>query len=153
MRRSVLLQITWLSIACLLLGACAGNDAGNESVRAPDCLDDVDVECSPLFDPPTFDALYENTLHPTCATRLGACHSTTSREGNLAFDNPDLSYLLLLGQMDGRPRVVPGDPACSLIIERLMADSARDRMPPGDDPLPDAEICTFVRWIEDGAER
>jgi hypothetical protein len=72
--------------------------------------------------------------------------------GGLILEDPDESYARLLGELDGRARVVAGDPECSLLVRRLRAASRSLRMPPGPTPLPDAEICTIVRWIADGAE-
>jgi hypothetical protein len=139
------------------VSACAMDDGAQEgaqgSLRPSACVKDLDADCKPLYDPPTFDALYTNTLSTTCAGMPGTCHSFSSREGGLAFYDPDLSYDLLLGLHDGRVRVRPGNAACSLLIELLLGESRDDRMPPSDEPLPDAEICTFVRWIQDGAER
>lgn len=69
------------------------------------------------------------------------------------FEDEQQSYDLLLGHVDGRARVIPGDPGCSILVERLEVDSSTLRMPPGPTPLTAGERCNFVRWIADGAPR
>lgn len=73
--------------------------------------------------------------------------------GNLVMEDADDTYARLLGESDGRARVKPGDPACSLIVERLEAKSAEQRMPPGPTPLSAAARCDIVQWIDQGAAR
>jgi hypothetical protein len=73
--------------------------------------------------------------------------------GNLVFEDEDDAYARLLGEVDGRARVKPGDPACSLLVERLEAKSSDERMPPGPTPLSDAARCDIVLWISEGATR
>ncbi len=137
---------TTAALAAALI-ACSSSSPG------PTCVEDLDLGCRPLFDPPTFQDIYDNTLHPTCASGRGTCHSADGAMGGLVFEDPDTAYDLLLGGSTARARVVPGDPACSLIVERLDASDDAFRMPPGSDPLPGAEICTVVQWIAQGANR
>jgi len=54
---------------------------------------------------------------------------------------------------DGRKRVLPGDPSCSILMERLEVNDANLRMPPGPTPLSAGERCDFVQWIMNGAPR
>jgi hypothetical protein len=72
--------------------------------------------------------------------------------GGLVFENIDMSYALLLGQNGGKARVIPGDPACSLVVEKLESTDPTFRMPPGTPLLP-GEQCTIVQWIAQGAKR
>jgi hypothetical protein len=138
-----------MSRLVLVLLATAGCPGPDELA----CVEGLDPACAPLVDPPTFDAVYTETLHPTCASGSGTCHSRDAAKGGLVFEDPDESYGLLTGSLGGRPRVVPGDPSCSLVVERLHADDPEVRMPPGPTPLPDAEACLIQRWIADGAQR
>ncbi len=114
------------------------------------CVKNLDLSCAPLY-PPDFDHVYNNTLHPTCAQAGGSCHSADGHQKGLVFEDPDQSYALLLGTADGRVRVDPADPACSLLVERVM-NNGRFVMPPGS-PLSDAERCAIVQWVANGAKR
>jgi hypothetical protein len=115
------------------------------------CVPNLSTNCAPLFDPPTFQALYDNILHPTCASGSGTCHTADAAMGGLVFEDRNTAYQLLLGMKDGRARVLPGNPACSLIMERLESTNPTFRMPPGSMPLSDPQLCTFVKWIASGA--
>jgi len=132
----------------VILAAACGPDDGTLS-----CVDDLALDCQPLHDPPTFDAIFDDTLHPTCASGAGTCHTDDGAKAGLVFEDRDTAYGLLLGTVDGRARVIPDDPACSLIVEKLSTSNKRLRMPPGPTPLSDPELCTIVLWIANGAER
>jgi len=115
------------------------------------CVPDLSMSCQPLYDPPSFGALYQNILHPTCASGHGTCHTSDVKMGGLFFEDQTTSYQLLLGMIDGRARVVPGDSRCSLLLEKLQATDSSLRMPPGPEPLSTPALCTFSKWIAGGA--
>ena len=144
--------IVTLSLGLLALSPFLGGCSGGGS-SGFDCVQDLDLSCSPQSDPPTFQAVFDDTLHPTCASGKGTCHTADVQMGGLVFEDIDQSYDLLLGNVDGRARVMPGDPSCSLIVERLEADTPTKRMPPASEPLPAAERCTIEQWIAQGAQR
>jgi hypothetical protein len=114
------------------------------------CVQSLDLTCAPLYDP-TFDQVFTRTLKPTCALSGASCHAAEGAMGGLVLTDADSAYAALLGQDGGKGRVVAGDAACSLIIERLDATDARV-MPPGA-PLADAERCAVAQWIQNGAKR
>jgi hypothetical protein len=117
----------------------------------PACVGGLSLDCKPLYDP-TFQNLFDKTFHPTCAAGRGTCHTADAAKAGLVFENADDAYGLLLGTKDGRKRVVPGDPSCSLLIERLASADPSFHMPPGASILP-AEECAIVQWIQSGAKR
>ena len=117
------------------------------------CIEGLSAECSPLYTPPDFTTLYTKILHPSCATGLGTCHTASASKGGLVFEDEDQSHALLLGQVDGRKRVLPGNPGCSILMERLEVNDPILRMPPGPEPLSEGERCDFVQWIVNGAPR
>jgi hypothetical protein len=137
-----------VAVLAVVPAAACGPDAD-----ALHCVDDLSLDCQPLHDPPTFDAIFDGTLHPTCASGHGTCHSGDAAKAGLVFEDPDDAYAALLGTAGGRARAIPGDPACSLLVERLSTSNERLRMPPGPTPLSGPELCTIVLWIADGAER
>lgn len=139
----------WLSLGLVVCGACSSSPAPATST----CVEGLRTDCSPLYDPPSFSTIFEKILQPTCAQGQGTCHTSDAQMGNLVFEDEDDAYARLLGEVDGRARVKPGDPACSLLVERLEANSSNVRMPPGPTPLPEAARCDFVQWISEGAAR
>jgi hypothetical protein len=117
------------------------------------CVSNLSTDCSPLFDPPVYSILFDQILNPSCAQGKGTCHTSDGAKGGIVMENADDTFARLLGEIDGRPRVIPGDPACSLLVERLEAPSPDVRMPPGPTPLSAAERCDIVLWIAQGANR
>jgi hypothetical protein len=73
--------------------------------------------------------------------------------GGLVFQDPDTAYALLLGTQGSHPRVMRGNPSCSLIVEKLESTDPAFRMPPGPTPLPEAARCDIELWIAQGAAR
>jgi cytochrome c551/c552 len=129
-----------------LVGLVACDDTAPAS-PAPACLDGgVDTSCTPAYEP-TYDALYANTLHPTCAKSGVSCHASTGKQAGLNFDDADDAYKVLTAQM-----VRPGEPACSVLVHRIVADTGTIRMPPGRS-LPPGEQCAIIKWVADGAKR
>lgn len=127
-----------LTGALLALAATAG--CGGDELA---CVE-VDLACQPLY-PPTFDNVFASTLAPKCGVEGGACHSATGRKAGLVLDDRDEAYRLLV---DGG-RVIPGEPSCSILVERVYAPASL-RMPPGR-TLADAERCALVQWVAAGA--
>ncbi len=140
----------WLGrtvIAALLasLTACSGRGSTAE------CVAGLSTACSPLYSP-TFDQIFSRTLSPTCAQPGGVCHASAGVQGGLLFIDPDQTYALLLGETDGNARVIPGNPACSILVERIESTDPATVMPPKA-PLSDAERCAILQWIQGGAKR
>ena len=133
----------------LVLTACSSDD----STQAPACVQNLSTQCAALYDPQTYQTIYDKILHPTCATGNGTCHTSDGAKGGLVFENVDTAYALLLGTSGGKVRVVPGNPACSLIVEKLESGDPTYRMPPGSEPLLAGERCTIEKWIAQGAKR
>jgi hypothetical protein len=140
-----------LGAFALVLGV--GGCGSPQAKPVSQCVSGLDLECAPLFDPPLYSTLYEQILHPTCAQGRGTCHTADAAQGDLVMEDIDETYARLLGTFDQRPRVKPGDPACSLLVERLEAKTSEQRMPPGPTPLSDAARCDVVLWIAQGASR
>jgi len=107
---------------------------------------DADLGCQPLY-PPTFENVFTNTFLPKCGTPGSSCHSAAGHRAGLVLDNRDEAYRLLLMN----DRVIPGEPSCSVLIERVYAPFEL-RMPPGR-TLSDAERCALVQWVAAGAPR
>lgn len=69
------------------------------------------------------------------------------------LSEPDKAYNALLGTDGTRTRVVPGDPACSLLVQLLESDDIEKRMPYMESKLAEGFRCAVRKWVEDGATR
>jgi mono/diheme cytochrome c family protein len=91
---------------------------------------------------------FANDIAPVLAEKCANCHGNGDRPAaqfNLAnFDN------MLRGGESGPP-ITPGQPAESLLIKKLKGTASGARMPRGQQPLADAVIAKFEKWIEEGA--
>jgi hypothetical protein len=95
---------------------------------------------------------FERDVHPILASHCFACHGPDegSRGGMLRLDQRNG---VLAPREQGRPPVVvPGNPAASLLYQRITAE--KRPMPPVADgkPLSAAQIDVLRRWIAQGAE-
>jgi hypothetical protein len=124
--------------------------AGCPSTPPPACIK-VDTSCIPGY-VPDFDDVYSNTIGPTCA-QSASCHSSTGHAANLDMSSESLAYEQLMQSSSIDPkrlRVVPGDPACSLLIVRTDSPGADYQMPKGA-ALMAPERCALVQWVACGA--
>jgi hypothetical protein len=137
----VIAALAWslLLAAPLATPACGGED----------CVE-VSTSCDPLYEP-TFDNVWQNTLSVSCAVG-STCHTASGDRGGLTLDTADGAYSDLLGESGDDARVLSGDPGCSEMIRRIVADDSGDLMPPGS-PLSEAERCAVIQWVANGAER
>ncbi len=83
-------------------------------------------------------------LHARCVP----CHGALEREGGLRLDTAAAAR----AGGDSGPAVVPGDADASLLLRRVSAAAAEERMPPEGAPLSGEEIELLRRWIAAGAE-
>jgi hypothetical protein len=143
-----LLLVAAVAAAVVAIVAC-----GPSEPPAPACVANLSLACQPIYDPPVYQTIFDKTFHPTCASGSGTCHTSDAKMGGLVFEDADAAYALLLGQTDGRKRVIPYDPSCSLIMERLESTDPTFHMPPGDTSLLPSELCAIAQWIANGAQR
>ena len=85
-------------------------------------------------------------------TRWGATVQNVTVVIKVGFLGAIICLPLLLGKTDGRARVLPDDPGCSILAKRILSKDPAFRMPPGNVPLLDGEICDIVKWLADGAK-
>ena len=130
------------------LGAC-----GDSAPAGARCVTGLDLACKPLYQDTSFQTLFDRIIRPTCASSAGQCHTSGGHEAGLVLEDADAAHALLRGTMGGRARVTPGDPACSLLVERLESGDPAFRMPPSSQPLSAAARCNFTLWIAQGATR
>jgi len=141
-------MIPYLMVASFAMLIGCGADS---SAPLSQCVETLPSTCTPLFDPPTFDSIYTQIIQTKCSEAGGACHAQEGAQGGLALDDADEAYQALTAVEEG-PRILAGDPECSLLVDRLQQDPASGGMPPGN-PLSEAERCAIVQWIRSGATR
>ena len=91
---------------------------------------------------------FEKTIRPILVNNCYTCHSAdTKPAGNLRVD--DRAGIFRGGQSG--PAVVPGDPAKSVLIQRVSNHDPKKRMPKEGQPLTDRQIADLTAWIKDGA--
>ena len=118
----------WFAIV-VLAGVVAG--AGGATAATPDFNDDI---------------------RPLLSDRCFRCHGLDagSRAADLRLDRREDA----VAARDGGAAIVPGDPAASVVVERIMSTDADLQMPPPDSGagLSAAERELFVAWITAGAD-
>ena len=135
--------ITSLFFTALL---CACTSSPNE------CTPEPQADCAPNINT-DFASLHKNIFSPRCATAGNNCHSSEGKQGNLQLSDPDAAYNALLGMDGTHARVLPGDPSCSMLMQRLDSDDPNVRMPKGENKLADGSRCAVRQWIQAGAVR
>jgi hypothetical protein len=146
------LGIPGLVLAALALGCEAPVVAGGAPAGA--AQEDDPLAVADDVDPASLDALHRTVLLKSCAGTPGLCHNGQF-EPNLS--TPALTYenLVLRPSLEHRKqaRVVPGDPAGSLLIDKLRNKGVISQMPLGAEPLPEDQIAAIEAWIQAGALR
>jgi hypothetical protein len=146
----------------LLYGLAACGDGGSHAADAGSrdagsmCTGSLSLDCSVAF-MPTYPSIYQNLFAKTCGspTTGHACHGPDGKQAGLVLLGMDTAYDALLGNdADHYPRVIPGDPECSILMRRLESDDPNFRMPlNAGKKLPEAERCAVRKWIANGAAK
>ena len=87
---------------------------------------------------------FETDVRPLLIEHCFECHAAEKQKGGLRLDARDL----ILTGGDSGPAIVTGEPEESLLIEAVRYESFE--MPPKG-RLPEKDVATLVRWIQDGA--
>ena len=91
---------------------------------------------------------FEKNIRPVLVKHCLDCHNSKDvAEGKLALDYRDA---LLKGGKSGKV-VVPGKPEQSLLLKAIQHRSGVQKMPQGEEKLPNAIIKDFEKWIRQGA--
>lgn len=90
---------------------------------------------------------FERDVQPLLVRHCYSCHGPQKQRGGLRLDRQvDASK-----GGDSGPLFLPGKPADSLLIQRLISKEVRSRMPQGRPALQPSEIQLLSQWIESGA--
>jgi hypothetical protein len=94
---------------------------------------------------------FNRDVRPILAAACFHCHGPdpNHREAELRLDDRVSAY----ADRDGSPAIVPGDPAKSLVWQRIISDDELEKMPPPDSKkrLTAAQRDTIHRWLQQGA--
>lgn len=94
---------------------------------------------------------FARDVRPILNANCTACHGGVKEAGEVSFIYREKA----LGKGEsGKPIIVPGDPAASEMMVRILSDDPDEVMPKPEHgaPLTAAETETIRRWIEEGAE-
>ncbi len=96
---------------------------------------------------PAEPADYVRDVKPLLRSRCVACHGPIRQEAGLRLD----AAKLVSAGGDHGAVAIPGQSESSLLIERVSADDADERMPPQGAALSPREIAVLKSWIDAGA--
>jgi len=113
------------------------------------CVEDIDLDCSPLYSDLSWANVHATTIVPGCAS--AGCHSGDEPGGDLLLTPAATAWEQLVEPTEGAASVVAGDAACSPMIIRTESESESLVMPPGAQ-LSEAERCVLRLWVHQGAE-
>lgn len=95
---------------------------------------------------------FSRQIRPLLSDHCFQCHGPDSvtREADLRFDRRES----VLGERDGTPVVVPGQPGVSELIARIRTSDPDLMMPPEDSghSLTDREVELISQWVQQGAQ-
>jgi len=90
---------------------------------------------------------FSRDIQPILETHCYECHGPRKAKGQLRLDR---KASVFSGGTSG-PAIAPGDSENSVLVRRLLGLDGEDRMPFDKDPLPESQIATIRRWIDQGA--
>ncbi|GAB3565423.1 PSD1 and planctomycete cytochrome C domain-containing protein [Spirosoma luteolum] len=135
-----------LVVVALLTGQLGWLSACTESVEAP-----ADVTAASAQLPETID--YNLHVKPILSDRCFACHGPdqAKQQAGLRLDTPDGAYEALA--QSGHTAIVPGKPARSELVRRILSTDPDEVMPTPKSNLvlTAGEKAILLKWVEQGA--
>ncbi|MCA1597343.1 MAG: DUF1549 domain-containing protein, partial [Chloroflexi bacterium] len=107
------------------------------------CL--VLLAAAPLLSAPPAPAPkvdYLKQIQPVLRASCYQCHGPDTQAASLRLDQRKA----VLGHV-----VIPGKSASSLLLQRILGQGGKPRMPMGFAPLPSEQVALIRRWIDEGA--
>ncbi len=91
---------------------------------------------------------FAREVRPLLVKRCLSCHDAEHAKGGLRLDSREAAFK---GGKSKQPALVPGTPAKSELVKRIITPDADELMPPKGGALTAAQIALLTRWIEQGA--
>jgi Planctomycete cytochrome C len=91
---------------------------------------------------------FERQVAPILVRRCLACHGASKAFAGFRVD----TFARLMADSDAGKLIEPGKPDSSLFLDLIVLTEPTGRMPKNAEPLPEAEVRTLRRWIEQGAK-
>ncbi len=91
---------------------------------------------------------YLKEVKPLLTAKCVACHGGLRQKGNLRLDTAKLA----MKGGDSGPAIVTGDSSKSVLIEAILGENGRTKMPIEGEPLKPEQIELLRRWIDAGAK-
>ena len=93
---------------------------------------------------------FSRSVRPILAAKCYSCHGpdAEARKAGLRLDSFEGATTVL---KSGSPALVPGKPASSALLSRVVHSDPEERMPPKGEPLTAEEVRTLEQWIAAGA--
>lgn len=91
---------------------------------------------------------FQREIRPLLVKHCGECHGSAKQESGLRIDHGTM----LLAGGDSGPAIVAGKSAESLLIRRITAADAAERMPPEGPGVPAADVDRIRAWIDAGGK-
>ena len=91
---------------------------------------------------------YLKEVKPLLTAKCVACHGGLRQKGNLRLDTAKFA----IKGGDSGPAIVAGDSTKSVLIEAILGDNGRTKMPIEGEPLKPEQIEILRRWIDAGAK-
>src|SRR5262249_17623249 len=87
---------------------------------------------------------FARDVQPIFASRCPECHGEKKDKAGVRFDRRNIVFH---GGDSGKPLVVPGRSAESLLIRKVTSNDPDERMPQKGGPLTAEQIATLRNWI------
>src|SRR4051812_25567235 len=91
---------------------------------------------------------YTRDIQPLLESRCLECHGPKKQKSTLRVD---VKPVLLKGGDSGKPAIVPGKSAESLLILKVLSQDSDEMMPPKGDRLTTDQVALLKAWIDQGA--
>src|SRR5689334_20797274 len=91
---------------------------------------------------------FQKDIRPLFESRCYECHGPKKQKSGLRLDRKSSVFQ---GGDSGKPAVVPGKSAQSLLVQKITSKDPDEVMPPKGEKLTAAETELLKKWIDQGA--
>ena len=161
-RRRAVITYRWVTMACAILVALAGHFGGSlthgdgyltalifPKSKSPATVAGTDqtVQPMPVAFPADGKIVFARDVEPIFQQACLDCHGPAKHRNDLRMDTREAA----LKGGKGGPSIVIGKSDQSLMVQYLLGQDGKRKMPMGHDPLTDPQIKIIRAWIDQGA--